>query len=248
MVFTSIEALKNAIARYIIDNKEMFDYMNLKMPDASYIAYDKADEYGFTIEQANDIFCDWCDTNYHFFKEDLMYEHDIDFNDYCYALDGTSSFCLHDRDMINLNNSLEENVCCVIDVMIDENWYSYMPDCGSNNFADEFEYDVDFRNYVLNGLYGNFMEWCKPIKIIYDKIKDFKEGQAAYFMEELKFTAEKRDYEEEQYKKDSPLTARENALETVDKLLKAGKKIQLELDKNGDVKILELNLRKVLDN
>lgn len=247
MKFNNIEALKNAISRYIQDNEEMFGYMDLKMHDASYTAYDKAEEYGFTREEANDIFYSWCEINYEFFKEDLMYEYDIDFSDYCYRLGTTSSFYLHDRSMINLAFSLQNNVSDIIDCMIYDNYSSYyvITDIGDED-VDEVTRE-ELKDYVLNDLYYDFMKWCEPIKIIYDKIKSFKEGQIEYFTEELKFRAEERDFEQEQYKKDCPLTARENALKTVDKLLRTGKKIQLELDKNGDVKLLEITTKLLTD-
>lgn len=244
-----IEEVKNKIANYISEHENMFDYMDLKMHEASYWVCDNAEDYGFTDDEAGDIFYTWCEFLYADFVYDLKENYGIDFNKMYYQLGRTSAFYLYDKRVITIGLELTTNVDSVIDYMLEYNFSAYatLDDIYNDDYTDKEE----LTDYIINDCYNNFMEWCKPIEIVYDYIKAAKDCQVSWIEEEFRYRKEEADYEAEQeaialaeYNKKHPLSTNDAALIMCDELLKSGHKLQIELDKNGNVKILNCVLKK----
>ena len=144
---------------------------------------------------------------------------------------------------------LATNVNNVIDYMLEYNFspYATLDDVYNDDYADKEEP----ADYIINDCYNDFMEWCKPIEIVYDCIKTKKDYQVSWIEEEFRCRKEEADYEAEQeaialaeYNKKHPLSTNDAALIMCDELLKSEHKLQIELDKNGNVKILDCILKK----
>lgn len=245
-----IEAVKNKIANYILEHEGMFDYMDLKMHEAVYWACKNAADYGFTYDEAMNIFDTWCEFAYEDFVYDLKENYGIDFNKMRHQLRRTSSFYLHDENVIAVRLELTTNVDNVIDYMLEYNFnpYATLDDIYNNDYTDKFE---ELGDYIINDCYNDFMEWCKSIEIVYDCIKGAKDSQVSWIKEEFEYRKEEADYEAEQkaialaeYNKKHPLSTDNTALMMCDELLKSGHKLQIELDKNGNAKILDCVLKK----
>ena len=168
-----IEEVKNKIANYISEHKNMFDYMDLKMHEASYWVYNNAEDYGFTDDEARDIFYAWCECSYEDFVYDLKENYGIDFNKIRYQLGRTSKFYLHDESVITTGLELATNVDSVIDYMLEYNFSAYatLDDIYNDDYTDKEE----LIDYIINDCYNDFIEWCKPIEIVYDYIINGKE-------------------------------------------------------------------------
>lgn len=248
-----IEEVKNKIANYISEHENMFNYMDLKMHEAFYWVCNNATNYGFTDEEAMNIFYTWCEDSYEDFVSDLKGSCGIDFNKMCHQLGSTSKFYLHDGNVIAtgrvLGDVLATNVDNVIDYMLEYNFspYATVDDIYDDDYADKEE----LADYIINDCYNDFIEWCKPIEIVYDCIKSAKDCQVDWIKEEFEYRKEEADYEAEQeaialaeYNKKHPLSTDNTALMMCDELLKSGCKLQIELDKNGNVKIIDCVLKK----
>jgi hypothetical protein len=248
-----IEEAKNKIANYISEHEHMFDYMDLKMHKAFYWVCDNAANYGFTYDEAINIFYAWCEFSYEDFVYALKENYDIDFNKMYHQLGSTSKFYLHDGNVIAtgcvLGLALETNVNNVIDYMLEYNFSAYatLDDIYDDDYTDKEE----LADYIINDCYNDFIEWCKPIEIVYDCIKSAKDCQVDWIKEEFEYRKEEVDYTAEQeaialaeYNKKHPLSTDNTALMMCDELLKSGHKLQIELDKNGNVKILDCMLKK----
>lgn len=246
-----IEEVKNKIANYISEHENMFDYMDLKMHEACYWVCDNATDYGFTDNEAMNIFGTWCEDLYENFVYDLKESYGIDFNKMCHQLGITSKFYLHDGNVITFKLALTTNVDNVIDYMLEYNFspYATLDDIYDDDYTDKEE----LADYIINDCYNDFMEWCKPIEIVYDCIKSAKDCQVSWIKKAFEYRKEEADYLAEQeaialaeYNKKHPLSTDNTALMMCDELLKSGHKLQIELDKNGNVKILDCVLKKTL--
>lgn len=191
-----IEEVKNKIANYISEHENMFDYMDLKMHEAFCWVCNNAADYGFTYDEAMDIFYTWCEFSYEDFVYDLKESYGIDFNKMRHQLGRTSKFYLHDENVIAIELALATNVDNVIDYMLEHNFSAYatLDDIYNDDYTDKEE----LADYIINDCYNDFMEWCEPIEIMYNCIKTAKDCQVDWIKKEFWCRKGEADYIAEQ--------------------------------------------------
>lgn len=196
------------IKAYFENNKEAFEPMDLKLHDASYYAYSKAeedfpllkeDEYNF-----DDAFYDFCEVSYDEMVGDFRYNgYDWDKRQ---QLGRTSSFWLHDNSIIDMDrrraddlyiwkttfagliDKLGWNDCCpdfTEEGLIDTD-DQYLPDCEAN------------LDYIANEFYNDIVREFDGVIKMYDYINNFKAKQVEYFKEYLQYEQDNLEYDTEQ--------------------------------------------------
>ena len=179
------------VVNYIKENIEMFESMNLKLHHAVTLDLEKFPLCKKLQEKSNSfsLFHDFCEINYNIFIEDLKENHNIDFQEMRNHIGRTSSFYLYDFYAIK-NGKLQ------IDEMI-YNFYNRYIDCNdfqdltiNDNLRIEFQtYDIEeisnHLDYFIEDFYNDFINHCKDIEIVYNKIKSFKDNQVEYFEDYL---------------------------------------------------------------
>ena len=182
------------VVKYLEENEEMFGMINLKLHDVqSYIWREM--EKDFPLCYKNDEACPngydtfyyFCDDSYDMFVEDLKETYNIDFNKIRKQV-GTSSFYITD---------FVENAHCRIDIK--DTLTDLLCDCATFNYTNitnNFEI-VPYGDYTeedeevideleeIAGFYNWFIDKIEDTKIVYDRIKDFKDNQVEYYKEYL---------------------------------------------------------------
>ena len=195
------------IMAWFENNKEAFEYMDLKLHDASYSTCDQAAKDFPKLVSCvdfNEEFYDFCDFSYEqmeqYFKEEGWGW------DNRKQLGRTSKFWLHDDRIIEMDcrkaidefvwdtmlygriNQLGYNDTCpdfTRDGKIDLD-DGYLPDCGTN------------LNYIASGeFYTDIIKEYNGVIKMYEYIKDFKTNQVKYFKEHLENQQDLIEWEKE---------------------------------------------------
>ena len=200
------------IMAWFENNKDAFGYMDLKLHDASYYAYDQAAEDFPKLAEADMNFSEefyyFCDISYDQMVEDFR-ANGWDW-DKRKQLGHTSSFFLHDELIISMDrrraideyrwdstlygliDCLGYNDICpdfTTDGKIDLD-DGYLPDCGAN------------LNYIASGeFYTDIIKKYDEVIKMYEYIKEFKANQVEYFKEHLAYQQDELEWEAEQDKK-----------------------------------------------
>lgn len=190
------------VVEYIKQNKEMFDYMDLKLHDVSYYYYTEMEkDFPLTYESDKDIFYTFCEDSYDTMVEMLNEAHFIDFDKMRHQVGRTSKFYLHnwyDKDI----DFMLYNILSDISVW----WYTdYINIYNGVVSADENEEKeaIEPLEYLATDFYKDFMDAIEDIKIVYNYIKDFKDNQVGYFKDYVQDNEEYLQYEKEQIEKEN---------------------------------------------
>lgn len=208
---------------WINENEEMFNYMNLKLYDISHYCFkDMENDFPLCVKNdSNDeysYFSTFCDDSYYFFKENLQESYGIDFEEMYNQLGRTSSFYLHDCNIIDIDRRGNLNIN--FDYFL-EYYFNYFEDLNIdtnyNLTCDEYYYTKEENNDILreliDNLYDNFIKHFKDIIIVYNEIKSFKEKQVEYFKDFLQSEEEKLQEEiDAEEKKTKIFEAERNAI------------------------------------
>lgn len=195
-----------AITDYFNRNINAFNYMDLKLHDVSYYCYSQFEKDFPMLDSEMDYFNMFCEDQYMFFKEDLSESLGIDFGKMIYQLGRTSSFYLHDRNMIDIERNSIDIKNTISNFMYENYGSSYIEsytlesgliDVNNDIYLTE-EYIEDFEqelDYIINNLYDDVMYYCSDIVMVYDRIKDFKDNQVEIFKEFLELQQEQKEEE-----------------------------------------------------
>lgn len=207
------EEIKKAVD-YLKEHEDAFKSMNLKLYDANY--YFMSDEMkkdfplAYKDNEGRDRWSDFdyfCGESYNSFKEDLDLNLGIDFSEMQNYIGTTSSFYLHDSNIVELENrnryeqiDYDGTICQVMDYYFNDEYgnYIYVKDekvIIDNDNLEECENELD---YIINDLYNDVINYCKDIITVYEIIKNFKDNQVEYFKEYLECQEEKLQEEKEE--------------------------------------------------
>jgi len=202
------------VITYIEENRDMFDSMNLKLHEASYYSYSKLEQdFNLLTDDGLDYFYRFCDDSFRMFEEDLKESYNIDFRKYQFQLGRTSSFYLHDRNIVDITarkfsyadtiyqllyKSYTSNVYISLDDDGIINSESTMKELETTDNEDYINIINDELDYITDNLYSDLIDYITDIEIIYDYIKLFKENQVKYFKEYLEQFQEEKEFEQKQ--------------------------------------------------
>lgn len=164
----------------------LIDSHNLKLYDAFY--YDFKEDFPLCAESdANgDLFYDFCNLEYEFFKEDLQESFDIYFEKSIKYIGRTSSFYLWKT---NENNCLD-----LLNTLLSEYFYNgasvYLKsDFKTLDFDTDFYTSTDIIEHLTDIANGKFYKYIEnetsDARTIYYNLKSFKDSQVAIFKEFL---------------------------------------------------------------
>lgn len=234
------------VVDYLKEHEEAFQSMNLKLYDACYYFMSDEMKKDFPLvfeknEKFNNneynIFNWFCEDNYNFFEEDLKGNFGIDFSKMCHHIGHTSSFYLHDCDIIDfidldntiyniMANNIYYDLCIeTINNKINESRLDELLNDNEIDFYGDIDMELD---YTINDLYNDTVTYCKDIIVVYNIIKNFKDNQVKYFKEYLKLQEEILEDEKEEKEK----IEKENK----DNCIRIKEKYNIS---NEDMKILE---------
>lgn len=206
-------------------NKDAFQYMDLKLHDASYYAYDQAaEDFPLLAEEYNmdDLFYWFCEDEYDMFVEDLENNQGIDFKKMRNPLGRTSSFYLHDGSIIEFTGRYRDDYPWEYVLYNFINKYGYndtVPDITPEGTIDENDpYLADCEaniDYIENDMYNDMLSVFGPVVEVYDYIKDFKDNQVDIFKEYLTYKQEDLEWEQEEAEKRAAERAEEDLINTV---------------------------------
>lgn len=207
-------------------NKDAFQYMDLKLHDASYYMYDKAEEeFPLVAEEYNldDVFYWFCDDSYDSFVMDLDVNLGIDFDKMRHQLGRTSSFYLHDGSIIEFTGRYRDEIPWESVLYDFINKFGYMdavPDITPEGTIDENDpYLADCGaniEYIENEMYDDWIKEFGPVVEVYNYIKDFKDNQVEYIQEYLQNMEDNIEYDREQ----EAQADEESWLDTVDQVIR----------------------------
>lgn len=205
------------VADYLKEHEEAFQSMNLKLYNANYYFMSDEMRKDFPLTYADNENAklnvwsdfDWfCDDNYNAFKEDLEMNFGIDFSKIQHSIGTTSSFYLHDRNIILLDRRYEDiDIDETINNFVDyycNNQYGNCIEINNNiinvdeeqeDYSEEIENELD---YIISDLYNDVVNYCKDIITVYEIIKNFKDNQVEYFKEYLEIQEERLKEEKEE--------------------------------------------------
>lgn len=230
------------VVDFLKENNKAFEYMDLKLHDVSYYCYTKFSTDFPLLTDETDWFSMFCDDQYRMFEEDLQGNQGIDFDDMRCQLGRTSSFYLHDRNVIDIDVNSFNLKNTIYNIMYENYGYltgaeSYLLESGiideNMMFAvDEIEEIEEEIDYIYTNLYNDTVDYCKDIITVYTALKDFKENQVEVFKEYLQYYQEEKEEEERQTKE-----AEEKALKEVVEVIT---KYNIKSD---DLKVLASNYK-----
>lgn len=194
-----------------MENQNAFKPMNLKLYDTlNYYALKAENDYPmFTKDELYDFFENFCDNSYDNFIEDLLLNHNIEFNSYANHIGNTSNFYLTHNDSFKYNyiekygfseliNDLLNNLMSYVD-------YEYVFIINSDGTItlnnqitiakNNIDYIKELLQTIIDNIYNTYESLTKNIIIIYNYIKSFKDNQVAYFKDELDY---QKDIKEEE--------------------------------------------------
>ena len=199
--------LKKVIS-FLKDNSEAFGAMNLKLYNAAFdIDYDEYPIIRKVIDAGimgrdYDPFYEFCEQEYDNMKEHFK-EQGIDFDKMTVQLGRTSSFYLHDGNVIDVTRPRgrydDINIQATIDNLVEQ--FAW-PDFEANEDGlvdreyakDWWDSDEDIEEnlkYIASGdLLKDTKEYCEDILKVYEYIKSFKDNQVEYFKSWLEGEAE----------------------------------------------------------
>lgn len=194
-----------------MENQNAFKPMNLKLHDTlNYYALKAENDYPmFTKDELYDFFENFCDNSYNNFIEDLLLNHNIEFNSYTNQIGNTSNFYLTHNDSFKYNYiekyGFSELINDLLNDFISYIDYEYIFTIYSdgkitlNNQTIETTADIDYvkelLQTIIDNIYNTYESLTKNIIIIYNYIKSFKDNQVAFFKEELDYQKEIREEE-----------------------------------------------------
>ena len=196
-------------AKYLNDNKECFNSLNLKLYDICYYCGSEEMKKDFPLAYKQyekqkyndyDFFSMFCDTEYDFFKEDLMESFNIDVDEMIHYINRTSMFYLHSNNIISVDgygeidtdeimrNILEEFYNC------SDSWIIVDNKIDINLIKDIGEDSIEDLEYIIEDLYDAVVDYCKDIIFVYNYINDFKKNQVENFKMYLEYKEEELQY------------------------------------------------------
>lgn len=169
--------IKKALA-YVNERQEIFQYLDIKLHKAISIENELN-----TVDNFNDF----CTVAFEQMLEDLESEHDILFYNHNFALGRTSSFWLHNGDLVpqNFDNSFENTIELVenvahnyigLDMYFQNSPYFEI----ENESEDFFEEDLDI---FTEHFYKEVKDNIKDIEIVFNYIDSYKNNQVEYYTE-----------------------------------------------------------------
>ena len=193
------------VVDFLKENYEAFDNMDLKLHDVSYYCYSKFSTDFPLLTDETDWFYMFCDDQYRLFKEDLQLSKGIDLDDMRCQLGRTSSFYLHDRNIIDINiNRLDykNTIYNFIDKNYNDVIYTddYLLNAGfideEKTFDDDEISDIeDTLDYIISDLYKDVFAYCEDIITVYTALTDFKDNQVEIFKEYMQYYQEEKEEE-----------------------------------------------------
>lgn len=222
------------IKSWITEHEDAFQYLDLKLHDVSFYCYSKMGD-DFPLCKANDrdgefsYFYSFCDDEYRAMEETLGDMYGIDFKDFHYQLGRTSSFYLHDQNIVQLNRhriDIGGTIECIMNNLYGWNNWVWYNDNGTINeektlsgyedymsseeeILENIENELDF---IINEAYDELVKEMENVINVYNYIHNFKENQVEYFKEWLQYyedeLAEEKRKEEEYEAKRQNLIAR----------------------------------------
>lgn len=193
------------VVDFLKENYEAFDNMDLKLHYVSYYCYSKFSTDFPLLTDETDWFYMFCDDQYFLFKEDLQLSKGIDFDGMRYQLGRTSSFYLHDRNIIDINANridYKNTIYNFIDKNYNDVIYTddYLLDAGfideEKRFDDDEISDIeDTLDYIISDLYKDVIAYCEDIITAYTALKDFKDNQVEIFKEYLQYYQDEKEEE-----------------------------------------------------
>lgn len=188
------------VVEYLRENESMFDMMDLKLHKASFYDYSKDFPLCYKSDEKNTSgytnFYQFCEDSYDMFVEDLKENFNIDFGKMRVQVGRTSKFYLADwiettHCKINLEYTITALLC---DKYVYNLNYTEINDlCEIVPYGEFTEEDEEVQEELENiiGFYDWFIKEVEDIKIVYDRIKDFKDNQIEYFKEYLECEEER---------------------------------------------------------
>lgn len=199
------------VVDYLKKHEEAFGSMNLKLYDAFYYfgSDEMKEEFPLTYKNNNsreyDDFYWFCEDSYRLFEEDLKENLGIDFSEMQNYIDKTSSFYLHDCNIIDEDRNGDIDYSYAISEFV--NYYC------NNQYGNFISFNKNLKilvnecvpaecedeiDYIINDLYNDVVNYCKDIITVYEIIKNFKDNQVEYFKEYLECQEERLEYEKEE--------------------------------------------------
>ena len=221
------------IKDYIVENKDMFDSMNLKLYDANFYEYkDMKKEFPLCYADneecsENSYFYRFCESTYDQFI-DWCAEEKIDFRAMCHHIGRTSSFYLYDKKLIQRKNGKINWSWTMYNIFNELGYSNYyllieFDDKGNVDEEELFKYNEDYYTkeewieelkpalqYIIDEMYNDFLKEIKDVKRVYECIKDIKDNQVEYFKEYLENYEYNLQYEKD--KKDEEMVMRKEII------------------------------------
>jgi hypothetical protein len=181
------KALKKALDNLKECQYKWGEAIDLKLHDASYV--DTIEVDGATIkldnDKASDLFCWFCDDSYTFFKEDLLEEKGIDFEEFIGRVGRTSKFFVGGG---NYDYAPFDILC---EFCYDLSTSSIGIDTGSfeidrNTSIEWFEDIEDYCNELIcltEAIEEDTANFIDKVNYVWDYIDDFKKNQVENFKE-----------------------------------------------------------------
>ena len=188
------------VVEYLKENEEMFDMMDLKLHKASFYDYEKEFPLCYKADEENisgyTNFYNFCEDNYDMFIEELKESFNIDFDKMRKQVGRTSKFYLADwieTTHCKLNFEYTINTLLCEKYAYNLNYTEINALCEVVPYGEFTEEDEEVQEELesIIGFYDWFIEEIKDIKIVYDRIKDFKDNQVKYFKEYLECEEER---------------------------------------------------------
>lgn len=195
------------IHAWIMEHEDAFQYMDLKLHDASFYEYiDMEKDFPLCFAEnehcsANSYFYRFCESSYDQMTEDFN-ERGIEFKRY--QLGRTSSFWLHDESIIQFERyrlHMGGTMDGIMNNLYGHNNWIWYNDNGTINeektlsgyedymsseeeILENIENELDF---IINEAYDELIKEMSDVLKVYEYIKDFKENQVEYFKEWLQY-------------------------------------------------------------
>lgn len=199
---------------WVKEHEAAFDMMDLKMHNVSYYIYSgMEDDFPLTYaeEKENksnyDQFYWWCEDMWRSFEEWLE-EEGIKWSQICNRVGRTSSFYLHDQNIIEFNRRTgRPDYTNILENFLCNEWNCYTLPI-KNGFIDTEmsledyeEYFATDVGYVQDDFYKEFTDKFEDTVKVYEYIKDCKDNQVKYFKEYVANREAELEYEVEQERK-----------------------------------------------
>lgn len=185
---------------WVKEHSAAFLPMNLKLYDAYY--YDGSEkakkEFPLTYAESYSEFEWFCNQQWEMF-DDWLAENGIEWsgqNEIAHYIGRTSSFFLHDREIVDENRYYSINYDAILDNFLYYEWHCYTLPTKDGfvdteiNVEDYEECYAEYVDWIINSFFKEFTEKFDDTIKVYEYVHDTKENQVAYFKSYLEINEE----------------------------------------------------------